>query len=126
MTADYAFRISGRVPPALTAALAPLKSVQTSVDTLLVGPVTDRAALHGYIAHLEALGLELLELRRLPAGDDAGGHGCPACGRRRRWAAPDRDGGPVALVEPGPVPEHRGGHDIQQRRHHGERGGEAT
>ena len=80
MTADYAFRISGRVPPALTAALAPLKSVQTSADTLLVGPVTDRAALHGYIAHLEALGLELVELRRLPAGDD-GRHGCPCCGR---------------------------------------------
>ena len=48
---------------------------------MLVGPVTDRAALHGYIAHLEALGLELIELRRLPAGDDSGGHGCPACGR---------------------------------------------
>ena len=47
----------------------------------IVGPVTDRAALHGYIAHLEALGLELLELRRLPAGDGSGGHGCPACGR---------------------------------------------
>jgi hypothetical protein len=81
VTADCAFRISGRVPPALTAALAPLKTVQTSADTLLVGPVTDRAALHGYIAHLEALGLELVELRRLPAGDDDGGHGCPACGR---------------------------------------------
>ena len=70
MNADYAFRISGRVPPALTAALEPLKSVETGADTLLVGPVTDRAALHGYIAHLEALGLELVELRRLPAGDD--------------------------------------------------------
>ena len=81
MTADYAFRISGRVPPALTAALAPLRSVQTSADTLLVGPVTDRAALHGYIAHLEALGLELVELRRLPAGDHGRGHGCPCCGR---------------------------------------------
>ena len=80
MTADYAFWISGRVPPALTAALEPLKTVETSADTLLVGPVTDRAALHGYIAHLEALGLELVELRRLPAGDD-GRHGCPACGR---------------------------------------------
>jgi hypothetical protein len=82
VTADYAFRISGRLTPALTGALAPLKSIDASVDTLLVGPVTDRAALHGYIAHLEALGLELLELRRLPAGDGAGGHGCPACGRR--------------------------------------------
>jgi len=81
VTADYAFWISGRVPPALTAALAPLKSVQTRADTLLVGPVTDRAALHGHIAHLEALGLELVELRRLPAGDHGSGHGCPACGR---------------------------------------------
>jgi hypothetical protein len=81
VNADYAFRISGRVPPALTAALEPLKSVETSADTLLVGPVTDRAALHGYIAHLEALGLELVELRRLPAGDGDGGRGCPCCGR---------------------------------------------
>jgi hypothetical protein len=78
---DYAFRISGRIPSALTAALAPLRSVETSVDTLLVGPVTDRAALHGYIAHLEALGLELVELRRLPAEGDAGDQGCPCCGR---------------------------------------------
>ena len=93
MTADYAFRISGRVPPALTAALAPLKTIETGetgVDTLLVGPVTDRAALHGYIAHLEALGLELVELRRLPAGDD-GRHGCPACGRPEAgWPAAAR------------------------------------
>ena len=81
MTADYAFRISGRVPPALTAALEPLKSVATSADTLLVGPVTDRAALHGYLAHLEALGLELVELRLLPAGDDGGPRRCPCCGR---------------------------------------------
>jgi len=81
VTTDYAFRISGRVPPALTAALEPLQTVATSADTLLVGPVADRAALHGYIAHLEALGLELVELRRLPAGDDGGRHGCPCCGR---------------------------------------------
>ena len=81
MTADYAFRISGRVPPVLTASLEPLKCVWTSADTLLVGPVTDRAALHGYIAHLEALGLELVELRRLPTGDDGGTHRCPCCGR---------------------------------------------
>jgi hypothetical protein len=88
VNADYAFRISGRVPTALTAALEPLKSVETSSDTLLVGPVTDRAALHGYIAHLEALGLELVELRRLPAEDHSGGHRCPACGRAGASAPP--------------------------------------
>ena len=88
MTADYAFRISGRVPPALTAALEPLKTVETGADTLLVGPVTDRAALHGYIAHLEALGLELVELRRLPAGNDDGRHRCPACGHAGPGVSP--------------------------------------
>ena len=87
MTADYAFRISGRVPPALTA-LEPLKNVETGVDTLLVGPVTDRAALHGYIAHLEALGLELVELRRMPAGNDDGRHRCPACGHAGPGVSP--------------------------------------
>jgi hypothetical protein len=80
VNAEYAFRISGRVPPVLTAVLEPLKSVDTSMDTLLVGPVADRAALHGYIAHIEALGLELVELRRLPAEGDLGRHECPACG----------------------------------------------
>jgi hypothetical protein len=88
VTADYAFRISDRVPPAVTAALEPLKTVATSADTLLVGPVADRAALHGYIAHLEALGLELVELRRLPAGDHGGGHGCLCCGRAGAGAPP--------------------------------------
>jgi len=88
VNADYAFRISGRVPPALTAALAPLRSVPTSADTLLVGPVTDRAALHGYIAHLEALGLELVELRRLPAGGGDIPYGCPRCGRAGAGVSP--------------------------------------
>lgn len=88
MKADYAFRISGRIPPALTAALQPLKSVETSADTLLVGPVTDQAALHGHIAHLGALGLELLELRRLPAEDDDSPHGCPCCCRAGSGVSP--------------------------------------
>ena len=80
MNADYAFRVSGRVPSALTAVLEPLRSVDAGGDTVLVGPVTDQAALHGYIAHLEALGLELVELRRLAVGDDDGRRGC-LCGR---------------------------------------------
>lgn len=37
-------------------------------DTLLRGTVTDQAALHGVLAQIEALGLELLEVRRLPGG----------------------------------------------------------
>jgi hypothetical protein len=30
------------------------------------GPLCDRTALHGVLAEIEALGLELLEVRRLP------------------------------------------------------------
>jgi hypothetical protein len=33
---------------------------------VLAGPLPDRAALHGVLAQIEALGLELREVRRLP------------------------------------------------------------
>jgi hypothetical protein len=33
---------------------------------VLTGPLPDRAALHGVLAEIEALGLELLDVRRLP------------------------------------------------------------
>jgi hypothetical protein len=35
---------------------------------MLRGPLRDQSALHGLLAQIEALGLELLEVRRLPAG----------------------------------------------------------
>jgi hypothetical protein len=36
-------------------------------ETVLTGPVEDRSSLFGVIAQIEALGLELLELRQIPA-----------------------------------------------------------
>jgi hypothetical protein len=88
VNAEYAFRVSGRLTPALMDALDPLERRDASTDTLLVGRVVDRSALHGYIARIEALGLELVELRRLPPGDDADGHACPSCGRNPRAGGP--------------------------------------
>jgi hypothetical protein len=35
-------------------------------DTVLTGPLPGRAALYRVLAQIEALGLELLEVRRLP------------------------------------------------------------
>lgn len=35
-------------------------------DTLLRGAVRDQAGLHGVLAEIESLGLELLEVRRVP------------------------------------------------------------
>ena len=36
------------------------------VETVLHGPVRDQAELHGLIDRIQALGLELVEVRRLP------------------------------------------------------------
>jgi len=36
-------------------------------ETVLHGPVTDQAGLHGLLDHIQSLGLELIEVRRLPA-----------------------------------------------------------
>jgi hypothetical protein len=60
--------------------LDPLASGETAHDTVLVGRVADRAALHGFIARIEALGLELVELQRMPPGSVVNGS-CPRCGR---------------------------------------------
>jgi hypothetical protein len=45
-----------------------------------VGQVTDQAALYGFIARIEALGLELVELQRRPHRNATDGW-CPECGR---------------------------------------------
>ena len=37
-------------------------------ETVLTGLLEDRSALFGVLAQIEALGLELLELRQIPAG----------------------------------------------------------
>jgi hypothetical protein len=63
-------------------ALDPLIAAEASTDTLLVGRVVDRSALHGFIARIEALGLELVELQRLPPARSATGC-CPECGAGR-------------------------------------------
>jgi hypothetical protein len=58
------------VPPAWARRYAPhspaLQARASGSETILTGPLPDRAALHGVLAEIEALGLELLEVRRLP------------------------------------------------------------
>jgi hypothetical protein len=80
---DYAFHVKGRLTPVLKAALDPLEAADTSAGTVLVANAADRAALHGFVARIEALGLNLVELQRIPAPDDNGGHRCLACGCRQ-------------------------------------------
>ena len=60
-------RLSGQSEGQLAAAAAALaKAGQPDAARILSGPVSDQEALHGLLGRLQALGLELVEVRRLP------------------------------------------------------------
>jgi hypothetical protein len=62
----YEIRIRGHLGETVLRGLAELQAETDGEDTVLEGPLRDRAALHGVLAQIEALGLELLEVRRVP------------------------------------------------------------
>ena len=68
---EYTFRVRGRLSPDILAALHPLRPVVLGPETELQGAIADQAALHGIIARLESLGLELLALQQLPDNQPA-------------------------------------------------------
>jgi hypothetical protein len=63
---QYEIRVRGRMTPALLARFEGLQATVEPVETVLHGPVADQAALHGVLDLVNSLGLELIELRRLP------------------------------------------------------------
>jgi hypothetical protein len=63
---DYEIRIRGRVSPAVLARFEGMHSEVEPVETVLHGPLPDQAALHGMIALIRSLGLELVEIRKRP------------------------------------------------------------
>jgi hypothetical protein len=65
----YEIRIRGPIGPTMMQAFPTLAATRSGQDTLLTGSLPDQSALYGVIDQLEALGLQLLELRRLPTGD---------------------------------------------------------
>jgi len=62
----YRIRVRGRLGETMRTAFPDLQAQARGGDTVLTGLLPDRAALYGTLAQIEALGLELLELRRLP------------------------------------------------------------
>ncbi len=66
--ARYEIRIRGRVSRAVLQTFDPLESDVERVETILHGPIRDQAELHGLLHRVQALGLELIEVRRLPDG----------------------------------------------------------
>ena len=61
----YQIRIRGRLGRTMLAAFPALHAQVYGEDTVLAGTLADQAALYGVLAQIEALGLELLEVRRL-------------------------------------------------------------
>jgi hypothetical protein len=64
---NYEIRVRGHLGTTVLRAFPALRTQRQGGDTLLRGHLPDRAAMYGLIATLEALGLELVELRRLPS-----------------------------------------------------------
>ena len=69
----YEIRIAGLVPPEGLADLPDLVLAEQELRTVLTGSFEDQAALHGFLLRLRSLGLELLEVRSLPAADEEKG-----------------------------------------------------
>jgi hypothetical protein len=67
----YEIRVRGPIGPTIMEAFPRLAATRSGHDTLLTGSLPDQCALYGVIHELEALGLDLLEIRR-PKCDGAG------------------------------------------------------
>jgi hypothetical protein len=63
----YAIRIRGRLGATALSAFPSMVSELKGGETVLTGLLEDRSALFGALAQIEALGLELLEVRQIRA-----------------------------------------------------------
>ena len=63
-SACYEIRVRGLLGGMLLGAFPDLHAQAHGTETVLTGPLADQAALYGLLAQMEALGLELLEVRR--------------------------------------------------------------
>jgi hypothetical protein len=67
MAAYYEIRIKGRIGDSVLVAFEGLTVTTEPVETVLHGPIPDQEALHELLIKIQSLGLEVVELRRLPA-----------------------------------------------------------
>ena len=71
----YAIRIRGRLGATALSAFPSMTSELKGGETVLTGLIEDRSALFGVLAQIEALGLDLIELRQIPPGAESPGSG---------------------------------------------------
>jgi hypothetical protein len=65
----YQIRVGGRLGLMIRSAFPALRARVDGGDTVLTGMLADQAAVYGVLAEAEALGLELIEVRRLPSDE---------------------------------------------------------
>jgi len=71
---QYEIWVRGHLGETMRSAFPALRAQLRGEDTVLTGALPDQAALYGVLAEIEALGLELLEVRRLPPHSRADQH----------------------------------------------------
>ena len=89
----YEIRVAGTLPPEALLDFDQLNASVEPVGTMLHGVLPDQAALYGLLTRLEALGAQVLEVRRLQDREPAGRGQSSAAGSRswrrrtsRTWA----------------------------------------
>jgi hypothetical protein len=70
----YAIRIHGHLGATVLSAFPAMVPRWHGIDTVLTG-LLDRSALYGVLAEIEALGLDLVEIRQLPPQRKSPGSG---------------------------------------------------
>jgi hypothetical protein len=70
----YEYHVRGELTELLVSAFPDLQVTRRSGQTVLSGPMLDQSALFGVLGRIEALGIELIEVRRTlsPERSDAG------------------------------------------------------
>jgi hypothetical protein len=68
----YTIRLDGHLGATARSAFPTMAAQERGAETVLTGVLEDRAALFATIAEIEALGLELTELRRVGANKSPG------------------------------------------------------
>ena len=64
---QYEIYVRGHLGETVRSAFPALRAQTRGEDTVLTGALPDQAALYGVLAEMEALWLDLLEVRRMPA-----------------------------------------------------------
>jgi hypothetical protein len=66
---DYEIRVRGRLSDTVSGAFEDFTASVRQAETVMRGEVRDQSELHGVLDRIGSLGLELIEVRRLPGGD---------------------------------------------------------